>query len=135
MKPAFRLNTFCSALLFSLEGFCQVLFGSKMGSTLEEIANISKLKEEELKLGLSKLHMASLRNLTDRGTIWWHNEKRKLSIRLHVSALCKLMLERTGSLKWNREHCRNTVCFHILFIAKGNNSGFPIFIEGRCSFS
>jgi len=44
MKPAFRLNTFCSAffLLFSLDGFCQVLFGRKIGSMFEEIANINK---------------------------------------------------------------------------------------------
>lgn len=36
---------------------------------------------------------------------------------------------------WNREHCMNTVCFHILFIAKGNNSGFLIFTGRQCSLS
>lgn len=37
MKPAFRLNTFCSDffLLFSLEGFCERYLAEKIGSMLE----------------------------------------------------------------------------------------------------
>lgn len=67
-KTVFRLNTFCSAflLLFSLEGFCQVLFGSKIGNFSSNSKHKQSWRKKEL-LGLSMLQMASLRNLTGTG--------------------------------------------------------------------
>lgn len=122
-KTVFTLNTFCSAflLLFSLEGFCQVLFGSKIGN----FSSNSKHKQSWRKKRTAwVVHAADgfpeesdrYRKQQERKKQWslTCNKKRSLYSCLHASPLCKVMVENTGFLRSSSDHIKNSLLSHLV---------------------